>query len=93
MSLLSFIALALGMAAAGADRVPTATALLAGDRPSCLSRFSGEMQEGLSATADEATRTAAAARHARLSGERRPLRRLAEPLRGAAAPRAPGARC
>ena len=85
MTLLSFIALALGMAAATADGVPRhRVALIAVSRGS---RSTARAQERV------AVRTFAAppARHTRLRWDRRIARRLVRPLRGAAAARAPGA--
>ena len=83
MSLLSFIALALGMAAASADGVPRAgTALVAVTRASRASVHIDE-RPAVRAWFPSAPR-------ARSRWDHRPLRRLAPPLRGAAAARAPG---
>jgi len=86
MTLFSFIALALGMAAATADRVPRQTvALIAVAR---ASRAAARVDERT------AVRTPSpAVRHARVRPNHRALRPLVAPLRGAAAARAPGACC
>ena len=86
MTLVSFIALALGMAAATAERVSRPTvALVAVVRASRASARAGER------TAVRTPRPAV--RRARPAHDQRPLRRLVAPLRGAAAARAPGACC
>lgn len=87
MTLVSFIALALGMAAATAERVSRPTvALVAVAR---ASRASVRVDERTAVR----TPRPAAVRHARAAHDHRPLRRLVPPLRGAAAARAPGACC
>jgi hypothetical protein len=86
MTLLSFIALALGMAAATADRIP---------RPN-MARVAVTRASRASARVEQrpTVRTPApAVRHARLRGDSRPQRRPVAPLRGAAAARAPGVCC
>ena len=86
MTLFSFIALALGMAAATAERVSRPTAALVA--VSRASRASARVEQRA------AVRTSfPAVRQARAANGHRPLRRLASPLRGVAAARAPGACC
>lgn len=86
MTLFSFIALAFGMAAAAADRVPRPNAaLIAVAR---ASRASARVDERRGVRA-----SFPAVRHARVRCDHRPLRRLVSPSRGAAAARAPGACC
>lgn len=83
MTLFSFLALAFGMAAATADRVPRqAVVLIAVAR---ASRATRRVEERVAVRT-----TFPAARHARVRWNRRPLRRLLPPLRGTAAARAPG---
>jgi len=86
MTLLSFIALAFGMAAATADGVPrTGAALISVSR---RARASARVEQRA------AVRTPApAVRIARVRWDRQPSRRAVRPLRGAAAARAPGACC
>ena len=85
MTLLSFIALAFGMAAATADGVPrTGAALIAVARGS---RASARVEQRA------AVRTPARVRVARIRWDRQPSRRPVRPLRGTSAARAPGACC
>jgi len=85
MTFFSFIALALGMAAATADRAPRqAVALIAVARGSRRATVCVEARPAVRASFPPA-------RHPRVRAGHRPLRRLTAPLRGAAAPRAPGA--
>ena len=86
MTILSFIALALGMAAATADGVPLrGAALIAVTR---RSRAAARVEERSPARA-----TARVWRTARVRWDRQPARPAFEPLRGSAAARAPGACC
>lgn len=85
MTLFSFIALALGMAAATADRVPRTVAPLAA--VARASRASARAEERRTAV-----RTVSwPERSARVRCDARPLRRPVPPLRGGVAARAPGA--
>ncbi len=85
MTLLSFIALAFGMAAATADRVPrTGAALIAVARGS---RAAARVEERA------AVRTPTRVRAARVRSDRQGFRRPVSPLRGSTAARAPGLGC
>jgi hypothetical protein len=84
MTLFSFIALALGMAAATAERVPRQTAVLIA--VSRASRASARVEQRTAVRT-----TFPAVRFARAAHGHRPLRRLMSPLRGESAARAPGA--
>ena len=84
MTLFSFIALALGMVAATADRVPrTGVALIA------VARGSRATAQRLEQRTAGRTPTPAA-RPARIRPDHRPLRPPVSPLRGSVAARAPG---
>jgi hypothetical protein len=84
MSLLSFIALALGMAAASADRAPRPGVTLIAVARASRASVRAEQRPAIRASFP-------AVRSARSRWSHRPLRRVAPPLRGAAAARAPGA--
>ncbi len=90
MTLLSFIALAFGMAAATADGAPrtgaTLIALRRADTLVCSVRRRADRSVC-------STRVAPAIRTARVRWDRQPALRIVRPLRGAAAARAPGASC
>lgn len=86
MSLISFIALALGMAATTADgAVRPNVALIAISRASRASARRDVQRVAVPAPSPFFERPA------RVRVDHRPLRRLVPPLRGAAAARAPGA--
>lgn len=86
MTLFSFIALALGITAATADRVPRANVALIA--VTSASRAADRVE--VRSTVRTPSRVA---RHARARWDHRPLRPIVPPLRGAAAARAPGAGC
>ena len=83
MTLFSFLALALGMAAATADRVPRQAVVLIAVAKASRSARRVEQRVAV-------RRTFPVVRPARVRWDNRPLRRLLPPLRGTAAARAPG---
>ncbi|HYR28835.1 MAG TPA: hypothetical protein VEU30_10240 [Thermoanaerobaculia bacterium] len=87
MTFFSFLALALGMAAATADRVPRQTVVLIAVARGSRRAAAVRVEERVAARVSFPP-----ARHSRVRvAVHRPLRRLMAPLRGTAAPRAPGA--